>query len=315
MISRWIENSFELPSDLPLRILIPIACVIICGNLAILVHSELTNRRKKTSNKVRTVVRNLVDASALASIIASMNFIIAVANPNQIKTAISFDLLYNGSMWGIVQLTDMLMTSQMNAIFLEHFSCLRSRLALKKFWVLAYVWISLLLWLPGYTISPFFSNMNSDSPYLSVYSELYIISGWVVLVYNFYFMLRFTYTWYVVYKVKTGKERSETWKVEIVAIKGIVHCFSSSCANVFSSYNLNFGALMYLIWIPATLHFTFNIKVEKKQSRAISSGTKSAAFQPQFPLSRKKVGGNAMDNTVPVSKVYPHVISVRPVHM
>jgi len=261
---------------------------------------------------MRTVVRNLVDISALASIIGCLNFIIAVVNPNQIKTAIAFDVFYNGTMWGIVQLADMFMTSQMNAIFLERFSCARKDVFVRKYTVLAIVWISVLMWLPGYTISPCFWNMNADSPYLSVYNELYIISGWFVLAYNFYFMLRFTYTWYVVYKVKTGMGRSETWKVEIVAIKGIFHCFSSSCANVFASYNLTVGCLVYLIWIPATLHFTFNIKAEKKNSRSIGSSTQVQAFQTQVALACKKLGGKPLEKSMEVSKPSHHMIILHP---
>jgi len=215
-------------------------------------------------------MKNLVDISASASIIASGNFIIAIVNPNKVKTAVCFDLLYNGT-WGIVQITDMFTTSRMNDIFLGRFCPARRTVPyLQTCVVQVCVWTSLLLWLPGYTVSPFFCDMNSDSLYLTVYNQLFIISGWVVLVYNIYFMIRFTHTCYDLCKMRQMHRASECRGVEVVLIKGVIHCLSSSCANVFSSYNLDFGTLVYLVWVPVTLHFLFNCKIEAHLSRAIS---------------------------------------------
>jgi len=122
--------------------------------------------------------------------------------------------------------------------------------------------------------------MASNSSFLSTYNLLYIISGWGVVAYNIYFTVQFVTTLYVVSKAR-GRLSEHDRQVSIIAIKGIIHCISSSGANLFGSYSLTYGCLLYLVWIPVGIHVLFNCKIEKILLKATKPALRIYNIRPQ----------------------------------
>jgi len=252
-MSVWIDNSMSIPVEVEPKIFIPVSCCIFFWNSAILVHSVCINRKRKT----RTLVRNAVEVASVASLIGCANVLISLINTNQTTAAICYDFVYC-SMWGVVQFADMNMTWQMNTIFLERFLIGRVS-AWNKFAVYCFICINVFMWEAAFTIVPFFCDVNSNALFIHVNNVIYALSTWLTVAYNVYFVLAFSKTVYLIAKKSTGTN------IKIIAVKGVMHCMSSSCANIYGA-DSNLGALLFLMWVPTSLHFLFNFKIENCRS-------------------------------------------------
>jgi hypothetical protein len=117
------------------------------------------------------------------------------------------------------------------------------------------------MWVPAYLFVPFFYDTNSLS-FLAVYSITLQIQLWGVIAYNFYFTVEFTY---ILKKMYTGStvQGISVRKAKILATKSIIHCFTSSIANILYVYVPDNGGRLYNIIILAGIHFLFNFKIEK----------------------------------------------------
>jgi len=172
--------------------------------------------------------------------------------------AFFYDLLYNGIFWVIVTICDMY-------LFLERFMVVNKKCPIwKKCALQAYIWMTILIWAPAYSILPFFCNINSVS-FWNVYGELCVVSGYLVLVYNLYFTFEFAFALHISATktaVATG-ESAAAQRIKAVAIKSIFHCINSSIWNIVSSYWLGIGNLLFVVFIPFGIHFLFNYKLER----------------------------------------------------
>jgi hypothetical protein len=200
-------------------------------------------------------VRFSTDFSAAMAIFGAIMIFISLDRVNTTRSAICYDFFYNGVSIIGIQLCD-------NYIFFNRFLVVQKCPTWKRVVIHAYViFLLIFTWLPAYTIYPFFFDVNSIE-FLNVYLTILLpIEGWAVIAYNFYFTAEFTVLLYRIYSKSTVLTTSSK-RAMIIAYKSIIHCFTSSLANLLYVYIPIYGVLLYCIIIVLGLHFLFNFKVE-----------------------------------------------------
>lgn len=208
-------------------------------------------------NTVGLIIINTVmiitDGCALFTIFYGILLLTSVAHPNHTKSSVCYDFLENGFCQVIIQLFD-------NYIFVQQIEAIKKMPPWKKISIHLYIWIVLIsMWAPAYLIVPFFYDTNSIS-FMKVYGTTLQIQLWGVIAYNFYFTLEFAF---ILKKIYSKSTIVETSKPKIIAIKSIIHCITSSIANVVYVFIPGIGLGLYNIIILAGIHFLFNYKIEK----------------------------------------------------
>jgi len=280
--------------------------VIICVNVGILTHSHFLNKGKKK----RSFVCLSTEACAASSILGAVAVIVTgFFSQNLVITAIFYDLVYNGVFWAITAICDMYM-------FWERFMVLNKKCPRWKNHALqAYIWITVLMWAPGYSLLPFFCDTNSVS-FWNVYGQFYVVAGYLVLLYNLYFTAEFAFALFkaVAKTAATTGVSSSAKRIKYIAIKSIIHCLSSSVWNIVSSYCLGVGSLMFLIFIPFGLHVLFNYKLEsfgKQQRTGRSSFECAYSTVHQRGSAQNAIGRNASHEITIVNHTRPRISSCK----
>jgi len=254
----------------------PLTCTIFgIATICVLLHSYFINKGKTK----RSFVRWSTEVCASASALGAMAVIVSgIYNKNTAVTAFFYSFLYNGLFWVIAAICDLY-------LFWERFMVVNKKCPKwKKYGLQAYIWITVLMWAPAYSVLPFFYNTNSVS-FWNVYGQFYVASGYLVLLYNLYFTVEFAFALFkVVSKAATTTATASSGRrIRTVAIKSIIHCINSSVWNVVSSYCIGIGNLLFLIFIPFGLHFLFNYKVEsmfsKQKNQVQTTAGKLTAFR------------------------------------
>jgi len=267
--------------------------------VCVICHSYLINK-----NGTRTkwpFVRICADSAALAAIFGAMMVIASYYRSTLTKSAVCYDLFWNGISDLIIQLCD-------NLSFLNRFQAVHKVPKWKSYAIYAYIsLIMVLTWLPTYTVYPFFVDTNSAS-FLEASIFLLGIDGWGSIAYNFYFTVEFTVVLYKVSFEGPGSNSRTQEAVKMIAYKSIIHCVTSSLAILVYVYIPVYGVLIYSIIIICMLHFLFNFKVEKlvrtttrKIVVGISSGRSSSQKKLVIPSSgiasqKSLKGGNSAGN-------------------
>jgi hypothetical protein len=197
----------------------------------------------------------MTDGCALFTMFYGILFVISIAHPNPTRSSVCYDFLENGVSQVAIQLFD-------NYIFIQQIEAIKKISRWKKISIHIYIWIVLILpWAPAYLIVPFFYDTNSVS-FLNVYGITLQIQLWGAIAYNFYFTFEFAFILTKMYSSSTVQGTSVN-KAKIIAIKSIIHCFTSSIANILYVYVPVIGNGLYNIIILAGIHFLFNYKIEK----------------------------------------------------
>jgi len=262
MGNQWVKNSLSL--DMIPSTGVYVGIVMLGCNVGILIHSRHINKEKKK----RCFVQLNTDTCATASMLGAVAVLVTgFFGNNVVIAAIFYDFLFSG-LWAIAAICDMYM-------FWERFMAVNKNCPKwKKYTLQAYIWMTQLMWIPAYSFLPFFCDTNTES-FWNVYGQFSVVSGYLVLVYNLYFTLEFSF---VLYKVvsKTAATTATTpfaaKRVKIVSIKSIIHCISSSTWNVVASCSLGVGGLLFLIFIPFGLHVLFNYKLENIRKQKNTAG-------------------------------------------
>jgi hypothetical protein len=121
--------------------------------------------------------------------------------------------------------------------------------------------VLVLTWVPAYLFYPLFFYVNSLDYYV-VYLQLLLIQLIGATVYIGYFTIEFSlvlYSFYNSFSVSSAILK----KHKVLAIKSILHCFTSIIANVLYEYVPIFGPLLYNLFIIGGIHFLFNSKLDK----------------------------------------------------
>jgi hypothetical protein len=139
----------------------------------------------------------------------------------------------------------------------------------KKIGIQIYIWVMLvILWLPAYFIVPFFYDVNSV-PFQDVYTITVQLQLFAAIAYNFYFTIEFGLILKSIYS-KSTIQGASLKKAKIIAIKSIIHCVTSSVANVVYVYVPVLGDALYNVLIIAGIHFLFNYKLERNNQYMIN---------------------------------------------
>jgi len=144
-------------------------------------------------------------------------------------------------------------------MFYNRFKAVQKVAKWKASAIKSYIWIVMTLtWLPAFTIVPYFYDTNSD--FFTRLNEIFLfIQGYGGLIYNVYF----TYEFAKFLKHASARHSATALRNKKIAIKSIIHCFSSSIGTVLAGYYVIEGALLYIIVIPIGLHFLFNFRLER----------------------------------------------------
>lgn len=135
-------------------------------------------------------------------------------NPTPIRNAVMIDFLSYGLTTLIVQFGD-------NFMFFWRFLAVVPKTSrLKKAVIYAYIIVIItLLWVPTYTIVPFFYDTNSVS-FNNVYYWTLEIQIYGNLAYNFYFSVEFGHILYKIYFDPTFKYSNQVYNI---SVKSIIH--------------------------------------------------------------------------------------------
>jgi len=176
-------------------------------------------------------------------------------NPCKVKTALLYDFLFDGISFAAIQLSD-------NFLFLNRYKAVMKKISeWKENAIKCYIFIVLTMtWLPAYTIAPYFVDTNSTE-FWAFYNVMLTIQGWGSIVFNFFFTFEFVMFLKRAHATNRLPTSADS-RNKRIAIKSIIHCMTSSGANFAANHNLVEGSLVYLIVIPAGLHFLFNSKIE-----------------------------------------------------
>jgi hypothetical protein len=118
-----------------------------------------------------------------------------------------------------------------------------------------------LTWVLAFTLVPFGYDVNSIT-FLDIYSSLLLGQLIGAILYMVFFTFEFSLVLYRFYH--TSSINSSVLKEhKVIAIKSILHCFTSTIGNILYVYIPIFGPLLYNIVIIAGIHFLFNFKIEK----------------------------------------------------
>ena len=153
----WVARSFQ-PTQI-VRQTVPASTFgvlygVIVLSVVVLLHSYYmhgTGRKKKP----RSVLRTQTEVSAVAVLVGSVAAYIAIPQPSPGKTAVVFDLLFNGICLLVVQLCD-------NRMFVSRFMAVCKVTPNQLTLINWFVALGLVLpWFPAYWLVPFFYETNS----------------------------------------------------------------------------------------------------------------------------------------------------------
>jgi len=253
--TQWAKNSLALDrSQLGPGVWFTVFLIAFLS-IGIIIHSFLINR---TNWKRRGwhFVRACTEVSSFAALLSCLLIVLSTIHPNLAKTALCYDFLYGGVAFAVIQLCD-------NYLCVNRYrAVVRNIPRYKMLTINLYIIIVLTAtWLPTYTVVPFFYNTNSNT-FWEVYNKLLKIQGWGAVLFNFYFTLKFVVFLNRATPRNEGNISNRVFRSKILAMKSIVHCFTSSVANIVAMYFLMEGALAYICLIPLGLHCLFNCKID-----------------------------------------------------
>ena len=161
-------------------------------------------------------VRIFADICNIACILSSVCIIIIQNTKyDKVQMSILFDFLFCGLFNATIQLCD-------NYMFYNRFVAVSKPPRWKKNIIHCYIIVPLiLLWLPNYTVTPFFYNTNLSNYYIFYMCAL-VIQNVCTIIYNLYFTFQFGRILYEShYRI-----RQYSTKTKLIAIKSIVHCIT-----------------------------------------------------------------------------------------
>jgi len=230
-------------------------CLSIFLSIGIILHSFWINR---TNWKKRGwhFVRACTEISSFSALLSCLMIVLASIYSNPAETALFYDFIYGGVAFAVIQLCD-------NYLCVNRYRAVVRKIPTwKMITIQSYIIIVLTsTWLPAYTIVPFFYDTNSNTFWI-VYNNLLLIQGWGAVLFNFYFTLEFVVFLQRANFRSPANISSRVSRNKLIAVKSIIHCITSSVANLIAMYFLVEGALVYIISIPLGLHFLFNCKTE-----------------------------------------------------
>jgi hypothetical protein len=199
-------------------------------------------------------VRFASDVSAACAVIFSVMYLISSYHVNRTKTALAWDFCAYGICSLGIQLTDAY-------TFLNRYRAV-TQISKWKLW-LTHLYIVLVIVLPNYStvfFLPLFLDMNSTfGAYFGLY--VFIIVLWGTIGYNLYFTAEFLYLAHHLNK----KQEAFTDNLNVlkwITYKSLIHCATSSIANLLLYWYLSFDAIMFNMVIVFGIHFLFNYKIE-----------------------------------------------------
>jgi hypothetical protein len=260
--------------------------MIIMGSF-ILFQSAYINRRRKYHP-----VRLCADVSAIFTVFSGFAYLVAMYNPNTVKTAIVYGLFYNGIFNVMIQLSD-------NYLFIISLNVVERIPRWKLYLLLTFIYLVMCSpWLCTYTIAPFFCDVNSPAYHAMSRPIVENGVGWGTFLYNVYctaYFVRFLYKTNIV--VSTGASNNETSSGDtrlppanldtviqkrIISMKCIGHFVTSSIGNLLYAYYPIWGVPIYCICITMGIHFWFNLKSERYVCPRQMSRVKRAVVHAEF---------------------------------
>jgi len=285
--AQWVRYSTKFdPSSLTRSYWIGLY-ILIALSVIVLLHSYFLNR-----NKYNTV-RLYAEVSSGTAIFGAILVIIAANKPSTMKSAVCYDFFWNGTVNLTIQLCD-------NYLFLDRFKAVRKVPRWKVICIHMWIWVVITVpWFPTYVIIPFFYDTNSDT-FIFVNGYVLPICCWATIAYNSYFTGEFANVLYKAGRVSKGvSNTSQSKKVKIIAMKSILHCMTSSAANIFYAYVPVLGVLIYCIMLIFACHFLFNFKIEnyvvsKKERRHMESGRNTCTQMIQVRPGTNKIAATSV---------------------
>jgi hypothetical protein len=224
------------------------AYVSIAFGVLVLIHSFMMNKEKGMN-----FVRFASEISAACSVIFAVMYLISSYRLNRTKTALAWDFCAYGICSLGIQLSDAF-------TFLNRYRAV-TKISNWKLWA-TQIYIVFVMVLPSYStvlFLPLFLDMNSNvGAYYGLYT--YIIVLWGTIGYNLYFTLEFLKLAHELNKKQRGFTHINT--LQWVIYKNLIHCATSSFANIMVYFVLCFDAIMYNMVIVFGIHFLFNYKIE-----------------------------------------------------
>jgi hypothetical protein len=245
----------------PISIRLYYFLIVLCG--VILMHSAHVH-----GNKINSV-RIYNDIAAFLGILSGIFVLVALDKPEDlVRWAVDYDFWFSGFCLLGIQLCD-------NMLFLDRFRAVTTVPTWKLCLIYCWIWtVQVATWLPAYTIVPFFYDTNSLE-FAYVFGISTLINTWGSIAYNFYFTFEFSRlllsSTVITFSVDDNNKIIRKWsRLEIIAIKSIGHCITSSVATLsyyygqYKGYSLYYyGFPTYPIIIVFGLHFWFNYKIER----------------------------------------------------
>jgi len=234
----WALNSFQ-----------------IAISAAIITHSIFIN----WGSKSYTFVRGCAEIAASTGFFMGVLTIICNRFPTPAVMSLVYDVLVSSGCSFFVQVCD-------NFIVLERAKAIQNIPRWLDWLIQAYIWLVLFVpWWPVYWLIPFFCNVNSPNmlQFKHVGDK---ICGSGNVIFNVYFSSSFAYTLFSVSSKCSSSNKTQTRKIQIIAVKSILHCCSSCFANIWADFvqlpDPSTGWTIYSIIIIVGLHFIFNFKIE-----------------------------------------------------
>jgi hypothetical protein len=224
------------------------AYISIAFGVLVILQSFMMNKRRTN------FVRFASDMSAACSIIFAVIYLISSYQLNRTKTALAWDFCASGICSLGIQLTDA-------------YTFLSRCKAVTKFpkWKLyfTHIYIVLVIVLPNYStlfFLPLFLDMNSTiGAYFGQYAFMIVL--WGTIGYNLYFTAEFLYLAHDLNKKQTPFTENQNG-LKCIIYKNLVHCATSSIANIILYYYSPFNVIMFNMVIVFGIHFLFNYKIE-----------------------------------------------------
>jgi len=178
---------------------------------------------------------------------------IAANKPTQLKTAVFYDLFYNGFIGLPIQMCDVY-------LFLNRFQAVKRVTFYKRVAIHSFIWTLMTwYWLAQYTIVPFFMNTNTDA-FLNTNSIFLSLGTGFSLLYTLYFTIEFAL---ILIKINSRIQTARVSASKIIAIKSVIHCFTSCLANLLFAYSPPpYNNILYNFVVVCNCHLIFNLKIE-----------------------------------------------------
>ena len=242
----WVDYSFSPENaDLTGDLFIDVSYFVIVLGFMILVHSFVINKFGCS------IVRVCTDAACICTICQIFCLLQCATSCTYIESVVWVNILANASFSAVVQGCDNYITFARYAVVVD-WNISRTRYVLTTVWVVVNLYAC---WWPFFTFAPFIADMNSAEAKMIYINMQYYWNLPTYVLYNAYH----SYLLFIQIR-QVRKQKINSIRLEIMAVKSIMHDMISIIAVACYSFLYPLGALVQDILIMIALHFIFNWK-------------------------------------------------------